>query len=442
LEATGQPVNAISNGQIATAYGAEAPRILQKLNTAKATYTAVQNTALTSPDEDAATLASMAPSGSGFADQEHAQEVVQKVISQKWAAISKDPAGYVANTAPGMNAMLDAAGRDPTQLSSYAGSLDAAYDKLGLPAYARPLLPKDAAANIVATTLSTPPEARASQFLGMLNGYGDLKGRVLGDLVKAKLPPQYEIMASMPNSADRTVMASTIGQAKMLRDGLPSGMPKQIDDALEGDENLADLSRSLSYAPGGAAKAGEIVEALKPMAYALAQQGLDPASAARRAAAAITTTKYDFWQQSGGNVARVPAGQLAPTETAADDLLASLTADHLAAPANPSGVNLTDDQLRSIALKSAQRGYWATNEADNGLVRFNDAGLPVILKSGNRLAMPFTHIHVGNGAVAAQQAQQAFPQQPSAPQSALAGFFSGLGAGGATVPTTGAMGGP
>ena len=203
-------------------------------------------------------------------------------------------------TAPGMRDLLAAAGGDPSKLPAYAGALDQAYDKLGVPSYKRPLLPKAAASNLVSTILSTPPEQRGSELLGMLNGYGDLKGRVMGDLVAAKLPPQYELLAALPNSADRTLLAASIGKTKELRDGLGQGVAKQIDDALGQDPNLADLARSLSYAPGGAVKAGEIAEALKPLAYSLAQQGVDPAGAAARAAAAITTSKYDMWTQAAG----------------------------------------------------------------------------------------------------------------------------------------------
>lgn len=437
LEATGAPANSLSNAQIMAAYPDTGARMLDQLHIAKNTYTAVQNTALTNQAQDAATLAGMTPHGLDFADQQQAQYTLQKVIAQKWSAIAKDPAGYVTANAPGMKDMLADAGSDPTQLPAFAGALDSAYDKLGLSAYNRPLLPQSAASGLVANILTLPPEEQSGQLLSTLNDYGSLSGRVLGDMVKAGLPPQYEVLAAMPRSSDRTLMAAAIGNTKQIRDGLGSGVAKQIDDALEGDPNLADLARSLSYAPGGTTKAGNIIEALKPMAYQLAQQGLDPASAAQRAAAAITTAKYDFIQEPGGNVARVPAGMAGPVETAADDLVSSLTADHLAAPANPSGINLTADQLQAIALKSAQRGYWVTNEADNGLVRMNDAGIPVMLANGKRLELPFGDaMHVLGGV--ADQVQAAGAQflpggggvvPSNAPSSPAPN------AGGATVPS-------
>ena len=122
----------------------------------------------------------------------------------------------------------------------------------------------------------------------------------------------------------------------------------------------------------------------------------------------------------------------APVETAADDLLGSLTADHLAAPANPSGVNLTPEQLKAIALQNAQRGYWVTGEQDDRLVRMGANGVPVMLASGKRLELPFRdYVHELAGGVAAQQAQQ---QQQPAPS-----FLPGIGGGsGATVPQSSA----
>jgi hypothetical protein len=161
LEATGEPVTPLSNDQITAAYGPErGARMVQQLKTATATYGAVQRTALTSPTEDQAALDGMAPHGLGFADQAHAQGVLQKVISQKWATISKDPAGYVLENAPGIKPMFDGA-KDASSLKTYAGALDDAYDKLGLPSYARPLLPKDVAAGQVAKILQASPEARS-----------------------------------------------------------------------------------------------------------------------------------------------------------------------------------------------------------------------------------------------------------------------------------------
>jgi hypothetical protein len=384
----------LSQSQIVSAYGPdEAQRMIAKLHTAAATYHAVQRTALTSPAEDNAALTAMAPSGAGFADQAHAQGVLQRVVSQKWAAITRDPAGYVFANSPGLNKLAASAGNDTAKMAGVAEALDHAYDQLGLPTYQRPLLPAATAGDLVSQILSAPPEARGQKITDTLKTYGDLAPRVMGDLVAQKLPPAYELVAALPNSADRTLMASAIGKAKEIRDGLPSGAAKQIDDALSDDANLHDLARSLSYAPGGAQKAGDIVEALKPMAYSLVQQGLSPTAAAARASAAITSSKYDFWEQSGGNVARVPRGSLAATETAADHLLSSLAADGVRTPANPSGVNLTDDQLRAVALNSARRGYWVTNESDSSLVRMGDNGVPVMLASGKRLELPFARVH-------------------------------------------------
>jgi hypothetical protein len=398
---TGAPIHmGISPAQITNVLGAdEGARVNQQIADATGLYRAQQSVALTNPTEDAAAIAKLQPGpGSSsvpglYASQAQDADVLQRTIAQKWSAIGKDPAGYVSQVNPAVASLVQAAQRDPQQWDAVGAEMDRTFDRLGLPPQNRPIMPASVAQGFVSGVMAEPPEQRAQTFSSNLAALPDdaTRGRVMGDLVKAGLPPAYETLAAMPNSADQTAMAASIGNAKALRDGLQDGDAKAIDQGIAKDDGLQNLTRSFAFAPGGAVKAGNIVEALKPLAYSFRAQGLSNGDAITRAAHAITGA-FDFYD-NGGQVARVPAGELPLVEQQANAVLSSLTAPQLAVPANPSGISLTPTQLQGIALENAQRGAWVTNEGGTGLVRIGQNGSPVKLSGGGRLTMPFPSLN-------------------------------------------------
>lgn len=389
IENTGMPAAPLTEGEIRRAFPGQADDKIAALNRAQSVYKATQSVAFTSPQEDRALIANFEPHGRGYAEQIPAQNAVVAAVKAKYDALGRDPAAYVLGNAPQLGTLFNDAAKDPSKLPAAAAALDAAYDKLGVPSWTRPLLPKNEADAQVQRLLSAPPDQRASALSSMAASYGDLWPRVMGDLVNAKLPAAYEVLAAVPSSAARIALADAIGDGKKpIKNAIPPEDGKAIDRAIEDSATLHLLGQSFGYASGGAQKMSDITEALKMMAYRFAAGGRSATDAAADAVAAVTTDKYDF-MPNGGGVARVPKGRLGEIEGAAGQALDGLKADALAVPANPSGAKLTDKQLLDIAHNAAQRGRWVTNERDDGLVRLDVNGLPVMLRDGTRLEVPF-----------------------------------------------------
>lgn len=403
IENTGMPAVGLSEGEIRRAFPGQADEKIAALNRAQSVYKATQSVALTSPQEDQAMIANFEPHGRGYAEQIPAQNAVIAAVKAKYDALDRDPAAYVLGKAPQLGALFNDAAKDPSKLPAAAAALDAAYDKLGVPSWSRPLLPKGEADAQVQRLLSAPPDQRAAALSTMATRYGDLWPRVMGDLVNAKLPAAYEVLAAVPSSTARIALSDAIGDGKKsIKDAVPPEDAQSIARAIEDSATLHLLGQSFGYAAGGAQKMSDITDALKMMAYRFAASGRSATDAAADAVASVTTDKYDF-MSNGGGVARVPKGKLGEIESAADQALDGLKPDALAVPANPSGAKLTDKQLLDIAHSAAQRGRWVTNERDDGLVRLDVNGLPVMLRDGTRLEVPFA------AALAAGKADAAKP---------------------------------
>ena len=390
ISRTGLDAVPLSNSSILAAFpGERGQSMVADLGRAHLLYAATQQSGLTSPQEDMARLATFNPAGEGYAQQAATHDAFQQALQQKYAALAKDPAGYVVGASPEIKSLADAAVQDPTKMAPYAASLDAAYDRLGVPSYTRPLLPKATAQSLASNIMNAPPEQRAQAVEQMAGQYGDLFPRVMGSMVSdGGLPTPYGVLAAISGSANRAALADGIGVGnKPLRDAINPDDAKLIDRQLSTDSNMATLRRSMAYASGGSATFAGIEGAVRTMAYSLAAR-MDPAAAARQAVASVTSDKYDFLGD-----ARVPVGQGDVVGSAADAALSGLTADNLAVPANPSKSPLTDQQLQGIALSAAQRGRWVTGEHDNSLVRLDVNGQPVMLSNGNRLEVPFPKVN-------------------------------------------------
>jgi hypothetical protein len=392
---TGAPIHfGISPAQVVAVFGPQQGAVInQKIADTTGLYQAQQSAALTNPTEDAATLAKMQPGSGGvsgtYAEQAATADAFQRALQQKYTMLNKDPAGYLYQANPGYAAQVDGAKKDPTLWPQVAAESDRLYDKLGLPPQNRPVMPAPVAQGFVANLMQLPPEQQAQSFSDNLAAIPDdaTRGRVQGDLVRAGLPPSFETLAAMPNSADQTAFAGTIGKGPVLRAGLAPGDAKAIDNGLANDTGLADLKLSFSAMPGGPVKADNLSESLKPLAYSFRAQGMTNDEAAARAAHSLTGA-YDFYE-NGGQVARVPAGDLSAVEQQSATVLNGLTAPQIAVPPNPSGIDLTADQRQAIALQDAQRGFWVTNAGGTGLIRMGRNGNPVKLSGGGRLTMPF-----------------------------------------------------
>lgn len=423
IAATGLPVSHDTGFAIRQAYPADkfpgvADEMVGNLQQAQQRYVLGQKLALASPDEEGQLVAQAAPAGKGFAQQEKTQQDLVAAIQAKHTALAQDPAGYVLQANPELGQAFQKAAQDPTQFPGAVAQLDAAYDRLGMAQGQRRVLPVAQANTLVSSIVAAPADQRAQTLESLAQQAGPAWPRVMGDLVKAKLPPEYNVLAALPDAASRTLFADAIGNGKeKIRAALPQADAKVVDAAIAEHPGLAQLRQSFATASGGGDVAQTVTEAAKLLGYRMALTG-DPDTAASRAAAALTTDKYDFWSQ-GGTVARLPKGLSGPIESAAQATLDGLKPAQLAPIDTGTGVTLTDDQRRAVALDSVTRGSWVTNEGETGLVRLGADGRPIQLANGVRLEVPFPAPAPATGTAAGATLPPPTTGVPSKPVAAM-----------------------
>lgn len=346
-----------------------------------------------SPTEIAATTAQLKPDAndaSTFAEKARLFGIWTKAVTGYQKRLTDDPAGTVLQHQPEVAADWTGAAQDPTKFPQYAATVQAAQDAAGVPKNQQSLMPASVASSIVNSVLSQPPAARAGAITKMATDYGQYYPQIIGDLVKAGLPTQYETLAAVSSAPVRIALADAIGQGgEKIKGAIGQSSAKIIDDYLNSDlykGSLSDLAKTMSHLPGASQKMDGISSSIRMAAYRMALDG-DPSTAIKTAIASVTTDKYDFMDDGGW---RAPKGQGNMIETGANGLLANLDPHALAPLSNPAKVPYTDDELRQAALTVAQNGRWVTNARENGLLRLDVNGNPIMRADGTPLEIPFT----------------------------------------------------
>jgi hypothetical protein len=391
----------LSDADIASAYRndpTKAQEIRASLNAAAALHGQVTASTWTPQQHDATTLTLMQPgANAGFAYKAQAGAVDQfgRVLGGKWAALqgkTADPAQYVLSNDGQVAAQYRAARSDPTKMPEYVQGLDARYDQLGIPQAQRSLLPKADAAGIVSSVASAPSPQRAGMISQMQQQYGPLYSRALGDLVKAGLPRQYEVLTALPDPTSRQMLAQAIGVGRQaLEKALPKTNVDQIETAVRGSSAMQSLTHSLASSGAGAKVGSDYADSVTMLALQNGQS-MTPSAAANAAVQAVTG-RYNFWA-NGSYVARLPATNAGAIKSAASSVIASLKPTDLAplsAPASP-GVAVSKSEIANVTLKNALRGSWVTNENDTGLVLMGEAGNPVMRANGSRVEYSFKQL--------------------------------------------------
>jgi hypothetical protein len=344
----------------------------------------------------------------------------KKQVQTRDAALSSDPAGYVA-AAPTVAAAaqaIKAAPDDPAALAGYVTATQAVQTSLGVPEAQQHVLTAADAKTQARNLMSIDPSKgdMGQALAGVAQQYGAAWPKVFGDLVTlGKLSPEYQILAAMPDPVYRTdfqrALAATAnkGGVAQLREDVPPQAVKDIDAGL--DEKLADFRRSASV-PGlssNVALISTVRDSMKTLAYFYAMQGGDGPAALDRAYDAVLGSKYDF----DGGTMRVPKGMLPAAETATANVQSSLkpadllplAADTMATPAGPG---MTVAQRQAVTFDAARRGQWVPDERDAGLVLVgklaNGANIQLRRADGSRIEVPFKGIRDATKATAAAEA--------------------------------------
>jgi hypothetical protein len=341
----------------------------------------------------------------------------QQQVAARQAALSADPAGYVANNpvVAAKAAAIDP--KNPATFEDYANASMATQESLGVAPSDRHVLGASQAAAISKQLMAADPATTdaGAQLDSIAKGYGKSWPQAFGDLVTlGKLPREYQILGSMDAPGQDTARvdfaralqatAKRGGSAQMEADAPPAEMA----NIKKGLDATIDTFRQTASVPGISGNIGlvsNVRDSVKQLATFYAIQGMDGNAALQKATDGILNEKYDFGSAAGlGTSARVPKGTLPRVEGAASGLVGGLKPEDLM-PFRSSGDSGTDKLRQTDALRLVQRNaQWAPTEDDQGLfayVKLNDGrNVPVKLANGNRLEMRFANLPQGTAAPA------------------------------------------
>lgn len=375
----------LSPGRIKAAFPEQADRILKTIGEEKTFFQARSTVAMNSPEEDARLLASIQPSGEGFKVEAERRDVVLKALDQKYRAIAQDPAGYAFNASKDLQKAFKEAETNPQSMPRALALLDETQARLGVPEHLRSVLSDAEAKSNVQTLTMASAENAADAIQMMSDRYGAYWPRAYRDLVQAKLPSSYRVLATVDNPVARKALGEALRTEAQQKGSLRTGVG---EDAKDIDENvtssLGEFRSTLAYAPDGSMIAGDVDEAAKLLAYRY-RATMSPSDAAKRAVDDLVG-KYSFIQDSQHN-ARVPKEMAREAEDTADRLLSTLTATDLRDPGG--NADLSTERRQAIMLSAAKRGIWITNETDDGWLRLDVNQQPVLRLDGSRLEFKF-----------------------------------------------------
>lgn len=344
--------------------------------------------------------------GEGYAKQRRLSDAFDKAATAHLKALGDDPASYVGMNSPTVAATL-AAVNDPDQpqetapqrFADYARTSLAEQERLGVPAQGRAILSKGVAAKVVEKISALDPAKQnpGVALSGLAQSYGTYWPQVFGELVKAKLPGTYQVLATMDRpgqiaaAGDLSRAISLIaekGGMSALKKSVQDATQKEIDQEL--DASLADFRESTGPQSGGPKLYATVRDAAQALSYYNAFRGQNATEATRNAVDGIINEKYDFGTIGAGQV-RVPKATLGVVDQAARFVQSGINVDQLGdIPGNPL---LTPAERKEVWLGAIRSGGWANNEDDSGLVlmgKFRNGTVGAVRRAdGSRFEVKF-----------------------------------------------------
>lgn len=330
-------------------------------------------------------------------------------ISDRDAAIKSDPAAYVMRQDPMVRALMPGDKAPPAAWQNYATSTLAAQARLGVPEWQRTILPVAQADAIVRTFTTQPPDKlNAQQMLASLSQrYGSQWNNVLGQLVKQKLPGEYQVLAMM-DAPNQVGSAAELQQALVVEYGTKGGrqaIKEGVDQTKRRDieagivTGLAPfLATVVENGAGGRTTYANVNNAIEALAFSYAQRGKSASEAVKLAVNGVINEHYDV--RSSYRIPRFMEGRPVSSDnvvSAAEAIQRSLTVADLADVGGGTVPGLTPDDRRAASLAAAQgsNAKWINNERDDGLVlaAVTKGGRyePVLRADGGRVEFKFAN---------------------------------------------------
>ena len=210
-------------------------------------------------------------------------------VSERNNQIRDDAAAYVQGKSDGTRAIYEAIPEaDPEMVpvlsENYVRGLEASYDRLGVPAELRTILPDEDAAAQVAQFNAMGSDVAAAALNEYASNWGAAAPRVLAQLDKAGLAPEYTVAmrhADNPGLQQEIVNLATVSRAD-LTTGLPTISVKDAGVALT--EGLQEYRQTFEFAGGGDAQISmnKQYDVADKLTLDLIRRGAEPDEAAER----------------------------------------------------------------------------------------------------------------------------------------------------------------
>lgn len=340
----------------------------------------------------------------------------QQAVARRQKMLADDPAGFVMAESPEVQRAVQGIDQNnPATLLNADRAMLAEQTRLGVPASAQSVLTRPQAQSVARMFADADPATTDTGALiaKFMSAHGQYAGRAWGDLVKAGLSPQWQLLATINNPVDRRTYQQALGAlskkgtADFTAD-LPANTANDIKAGL--DDAIADF-RASAAVPGVAGNAGLISNmrgGMNLLAQYYSLQGMAGGPALQRAEKAMLGGYQFIPNPNDGSVPmRVPAA-LSGVRNYAAETQAALQARDLQ-PMPGLDPKLGVPYAQQQAAEAAASGIWVTSPDDQGLtlLRRLPSGLgwtPVLRSGGGRVEVRFRDIPKG---IAAQQAQAA-----------------------------------
>ncbi|HEX3861476.1 MAG TPA: hypothetical protein VHY35_07265 [Stellaceae bacterium] len=341
-------------------------------------------------------------SGQDFARRQRYAQVLSNAIVARNKALDDDPAAFVA-AAPAVAAAqhaIDPQNPAPGTQAAIQASL-AEQEWLGVAPEDRRVLPKGEAASMVRQIISSDP---AKTDIGpaleqTAENYGDYWPQAFGDLVKAGLPPEAQILAAMAPVKDEQGRIKRDDQAapradfqRMLATMAEKGGYTKLKEVAPHDavqaigQGLDDVMAPFRATVRDPKLYDAVRSGVEQLAYYYAFRGRSGDAALRDAYDGIIDRKYDF----DGSV-RAPKGELPQVERFADQVLAPVRPGDL--PDIGGNPDLTRAQRQDVYFDAIRNGEWRVNHDDTGLIRMarfkNGTMIPATRRDGRPIEIKF-----------------------------------------------------
>jgi hypothetical protein len=291
-----------------------------------------------------------------------------------------------------------AAPNDPAAAQSYIAAVLAEQQRLTIPPERRAVLTRDKA-NIIASQIANADPAKIDigkdMMAPMARLYGDQWPKVMGDLARAGLPRDAQIIATMvPEEGQPDTQAvARADYQDMLRIQSEKGGHEALKK-VAGENKVKEITTNLSSTlqdfqrtTADPTLALNVRDGIENLAHYYAFRGEDGSTALAHAYKNVIGNKYDF-----NGILRVPKGQGGVIERAGDALVKGLRPEDMQ-PDMPGAIGLPPEYNREVMLAAIRRGYWMTNESDDGAVLYvkgrNGRDTPARLADGNRVELKF-----------------------------------------------------